>query len=264
MSLNNLIESEDQLVTSMGKAFLCERTVFRGKDLHHELGNLDWFQLYFYSITGRILNEKESKLLNYYWVATSYPDPSIWPNHVASLAGSVRSTASLSLMAGLSISEASIYGRRPERRALDFFYRTGKSLENGDTLEQIVAAELVKNKTIYGYGRPLAKIDERVPHTLKLVAELGLNKGKYLKIALELYNYLKRTKGLSMNIAAIDAALAADMGLNAEEYQLFMTPCFIAGIVPCYIDAREKPEGSFFPVRCSSILNKDTNRRHWD
>jgi len=264
MNIDQMTEHEDKLVTSMGKAFLCERTVFRGKDLHHDLGGLDWFQLYFYSITGRILNEKESKLLNYYWVATSYPDPSIWPNHVASLAGSVRSTASLSLMAGLAISEASIYGRRPERRALDFFYRAGDLLGNGLSLEALVESELKQNKTIYGYGRPLAKMDERVPHTLKLVSELGLDGGKYLKIALDLYQYLKETKGLSMNIAAIDAALAADAGLQPEEYQLFMTPCFIAGIVPCYIDARDKPEGSFFPVRCESIVNKGSIRREWD
>jgi citrate synthase len=263
MSIEKLIGSEDKLVTKMGKAFLCERTVFRGKDLHHDLGSLDWFQLYFYSITGRILNEKESKLLNYYWVATSYPDPSIWPNHVASLAGSVRSTASLSLMSGLAISEASIYGRRPERRALDFFYRAGELQDQGIGLEDIAEAELKKNKTIYGYGRPLAKMDERVPHTLRLVEELGLNEGRYLKIALDLYKHLKEEKGLSMNIAAIDAALAADAGLSPEDYQLFMTPCFIAGIVPCYIDARDKPEGSFFPVRCESIVYEGKSKRSW-
>ncbi len=263
MKIDELLSRESLLKTKMGKAFLCDRVVFRGKDLHNELGELDWFSLYFFSITGRILNANELKLMNYFWVSTSYPDPSIWPNHICALAGSARSTPSLSLMAGMSVSEASIYGRRPERKAIDFFYRAGKALESGSTIEMYVDEQLALKKIIYGYGRPLARIDERVPHTLKLVEELGLSKGKHLTIALDVYRYLKATKGLSMNIAAIDAALAADVGLTPEEYQLFMSPCFIAGMVPCYLDAKEKPEGGFFPIKCSSIIGETKVRRSW-
>lgn len=263
MNVDELLIRESLLKTKMGKAFLCDRVVFRGKDLHNELGSSDWFSLYFFSITGRHLGDKELKLFNYFWVSTSYPDPSIWPNHVSSLVGSVRSTPSLSLMAGLSISEASIYGRRPERKAIDFFYRAAKSLEDGNTVESFVDEQLSLKKTIFGYGRPLAKIDERVPHTLKLVEDLKLDNGKHLAIALEVYRYLNETKGLSMNIAAIDAALAADAGLSPEEYQLFMSPCFIAGMVPCYLDAKDKPEGSFFPIRCSNIVGRKKIKRKW-
>jgi len=263
MSINKLLDGEDKLSTSMGKAFLCERAVMRGKDIHNELGHLDWFRMNLFSITGREFSDQQIQLLNYFWVATSYPDPSIWPNHVASLAGSVRSTVSLSMMAGMAISEASIYGRRPERKALDFFYRAGASIENGEVLEQVLERELESRDIIYGYGRPLAKIDERIPHTLKLVSELGLDGGKYFKIALEIYHYLKKTKGLSMNIAAVNTSLVADIGLTVEEYQQFLTPCFVTGMAPCYIDARDKSEGSFFPVRCESIVNKESRRREW-
>lgn len=263
MNVDELLIRESLLKTKMGKAFLCDRVVFRGKDLHNELGELDWFSLYFFSITGRILNEPELKLMNYFWVSTSYPDPSIWPNHICALAGTTRSTASLSIMAGLSASEASIYGRRPERKAIDFFYKAAEAIEDGETIEAYVDEQIALKKTIYGYGRPLARIDERVPHTLKLVKELELDNGKHLKIALDVYRYLKDAKGLSMNIAAIDAALAADVGLTPEEYQLFMSPCFIAGMVPCYLDAKEIPEGGFFPLKCSSIVGETKARRNW-
>lgn len=264
MSIQNLLQSEDLLTTTMGKAFLCERAVMRGKDIHNELGDLDWFRMNLFSITGREFSDEQIRLLNYFWVATSYPDPSIWPNHVAALAGSARSTVSLSMMAGMAISEASIYGRRPERRALDFFYRAKKRIDNGENLQAIVENELESHGIIYGYGRPLAKIDERIPHTLKLVSELGLDNGAHFQLALKIYELLKRTRGLSINIAAVNTSLVADIGLTVEEYQQFLTPCFITGMAPCYIDARDKPEGSFFPVRCSSILNKGTNRRSWD
>ncbi len=264
MSNARLLDSEDHLLTDKGKAFLCERVVYRGKDLHHEMADKDWFSLYLYGITGRHFDEPQLKILNYIWMCTSYPDPSIWPNHVTALAGSVRSTASLSLMAGLSISEASVYGRRPDKRAMDFFIRSGKKLDDGLSVAEIIESELKKHKTIYGYGRPLVKIDERVLHLIKFAQDLGFNEGKHFKLAIDVYHYLKDKKGLSINVAALAAALAADFGLSTEDYHLYLTPCFIAGMVPCYIDAKEKPEGTFFPMRCESIVNQGSMKRKWD
>ena len=116
---------------------------------------------------------------------------------------------------------------------------------------------------IYGYGRPLAKIDERIPHTIKLVEELGLDNGKHYQLALEIFKYLKENKGLSMNIAAVNTALVADIGLTTEEYQQFLTPCFVTGMAPCYIEARDKEEGAFFPVRCESIVTSRKERKEW-
>lgn len=250
-------------ITDKGKAFLGDRVVMRGKDLHNDLGMLDWFSLYFFSITGREPSEKESRLLNFYWVATSYPDPSIWPNNVSALAGTARSTSSLSLVSGLAVSEASIYGRRPERKAINFFYRAAKAVNSGMLITEFADKELEKHGLIYGYGRPLARIDERIPHTLSLVRELDMADGIHLEYALEIYRYLKETKGLSMNIAAIDAALAADIGLTEDEYQLLLTPCFIAGMVPCFQDTNEKTEGAFFPLKCANIQGKKKVRRAW-
>ena len=263
MNLEQLKELEVCWETEMGKAFLCERAVMRGKDIHHELSSLDWFRVNLFSITGREFTDEQLRLLNFFWVATSYPDPSIWPNHVASLAGTVRTTVSLAMIAGMAISEASIYGRKPERKALDFFYRAQAKIEKGESLEVILQTELDERGVIYGYGRPLAKIDERIPHTIKLVEELGFDQGKHYQLALAIFRYLKKNKGLSMNIAAINTALIADIGLSTEEYQQWATPCFVTGMTPCYIEARDKSEGAFFPVRCSSIKYDGRTRRKW-
>lgn len=263
MNTEQLTDLETRWETKMGKAFLCERAVMRGKDIHHELTSLDWFRMNLFSITGREFDDKQVRLLNFFWVATSYPDPSIWPNHVASLAGTARTTVSLAMMAGMAISEASIYGRRPERKALDFFYRAQAKIEAGIPLEELLQEELDERGVIYGYGRPLAKIDERIPHTIQLVQELGLDQGKYYQLALKIYKYLKVNKGLSMNIAAINTALVADIGLSTEEYQQFLTPCFVTGMAPCYIEARDRNEGAFFPVRCESIVCASHQRKKW-
>ena len=123
MSIDHLLQAEDRLVTDMGKAFLTERVVLRGKDLHHELGDRSWKEVFLYAITGREFSTEQVRFLNFMWVASSYPDPGIWPNQAAALGGTARTTASLAMIAGLSISEAKIYGRRPERKILDFFLR---------------------------------------------------------------------------------------------------------------------------------------------
>jgi hypothetical protein len=264
MNIDELNRCSSELRTKIGKAFLCERAVLRGKDIHHEMGSWTWFKTFLFAITGRELQENQLRMLNYFWVATSYPDPSIWPNHVAALGGSARTTSSLAQIAGMAISEASIYGRKPERKALDFFYRAEKKSKSGVSLESIVEDELETNRIIYGYGRPLARLDERVPHTLKKIEELGLEQGEHFQRALSIYRYLKETRGLSMNIAAVNTALVADMKLTPEEYQLFLTPCFITGMVPCYIDARDNPEGSFFPVRCENLSYTGVSERKWE
>lgn len=264
MKSNTLLEHEDRLHTKMGKAFLCERVVFRGKDLHHDLCQNDWFSLYLYSITGREFLDIEKKALNFIWSSTSYPDPSIWPNNNSALAGSVRTTASLSLMSGMVISEASLYGRRPDKRSIDFFLRAAKAIDEGSTLEDFIELELGLYKKIYGYGRPLAKVDERIPHTINKMKALGLNEGRYFKMALEVYKYLNKKKGLSINVAALAAAICADCGFDAHEYHLFLTPAFLAGMVPCYLESNERPEGAFFPIRCESIVYSGKSRRSWN
>ena len=61
-----------------------------------------------------------------------------------------------------------------------------------------------------------------------------------------------------------ETALSADLGLSPEEHQLFLTLVFVAGMPPCYIDARDRPEGAFFPLRCDGIVYEGTApRRRW-
>ena len=267
MSLEDLELSENHLLTVMGKAFFTERVVYRGRDLHHEVCKDDWFSHYLFGITGRDFSAKEKQLLNFVWSCTSFPDPSIWPNTNSSLGGAARTTASLSLIAGMAISEASIYGRRPEIRSIDLLFRAAHSIEGGESLPAVIENEIEQYQIIYGYGRPLARQDERVPHILQKMIELefGLDggHGKYVTLALQIHRYLNDKKGLSINAAALISAVCADMGFDAKEYNLFLFPTFLAGMLPCYIEARDKKEGCFFPIRCTSIRYEGKARRSW-
>lgn len=263
MSIQDLLAAEDNLENALGKAFLKERVVMRGLDLHHDLADMDWFETHLFSITGRRFTAEQLELLNYIWSSTGYPDASIWPNNTAALAGSVRSTASLAMAAGLINSEATLFGGRPLKRTQDFFLRAKKMREQGASIEAIVEDEIKARKVIFGYGRPLASIDERVPHTLKKVRELGFGEGACVKLCLEINDYLIETKKIAMNIVALDGAIGADFGFTPEEFHLYMNLCFYSGQPPCYLDALSRPEGSFFPIRCESIVYSGKNRRAW-
>jgi hypothetical protein len=260
-----LFESEDHWVTVMGAWFPGERVVLRGQDLFHDLKDLSWMALLLYGITGRIPDERQVRLFNGFWtLCTSYPEPRLWNNRVTALAGTTRSTAALAIGAANAVSEASIYGRRPGMRAIDFLLRTKEQLDKGQDLSELVRTELKKYKRIFGYGRPIIGQDERIEPLMALAKELGFAEGPYVKLAFAVEQILLRDRGyLHMNIAVLLAALAADQGLSRREYYHFMVLCFSAGMFPCYLDAMNKPEGTFFPLRCDRVAYTGKPYRIW-
>ena len=260
-----LIQTEGRLTTRMGAAFPGEgRVVFRGKDLHADLTDLDWMGLYLYSITGRRFNETQIKVLSGLWKTTSYPEPRLWNNRVCGLAGTSRSTGVLAITAGMAVSEAGIYGRRASIRAIDFLVRTKKALDQGADLLECIKKELGKHRNIYGYGRPVTRQDERIPHLLNLIKEAGLEQGAYIRMVFEIERLLLEGRWrMHMNFSALASAIACEVGLSPREYYLFMIPCFVAGMLPCFIDAVEKPEGVFFPLGCERLRYEGASRRSW-
>lgn len=260
-----LLDYEDHWVTRMGAWFPGERVVFRGKDLFHELNQAGWMALLLYGITGRRFDDRQLKLFEGIWtLCTSYPDPRLWNNRVAALAGTARSTAALAIGAANAVSEASIYGRRPDIRAIDFLLRTRQRLEQGEDLQTLIKAELKTYRGIFGYGRPLVRRDERIEPMMSLAGELGFAQGVYVKLSFAIEEVLKKGRWrLSMNVAALAAALAADQDLTREQYYQFLVLSFSAGMFPCYLDTSEQPEGAFFPFRCDRVKYRGKRRRRW-
>jgi hypothetical protein len=258
-----LIESADRLSTRMGQAFVGTRAVFRGYDLHAELRHLDWMALYVLGITGRHHTEPQLKLLHALWVCTSYPDARIWNNRTAALAGSARSTPGLGIAAALAMSEATIYGGHPYVSSIDFFVRAQRHEARGGSLSSFVESELAKGR-IYGYGRPIACVDERLPWVLDIARDLQLDGGSHLRIALEVEQLLvERSPKLRMNYAALMSALCADLGFTPTEMHHFQVPVFMAGMSPCFIEAAEREPGTVFPMSCAHIAYEGHAPRAW-
>jgi citrate synthase len=248
----------------VGAAVLGSHAIFRGKNLHTELGDLSWMAIYLLGITGRRFSDAQLRVLEALWCYTSYPDSRIWNNRVAALAGSTRSTGNLALAAALAVSEAGIYGQGPCIRAIEFLYRTRAALDAGATLEPLVREELHRSRSLGGYGRPVTAADERSEPLLRLARSLGLGDGPYLKLAGAIERCLLENRyRLHMNYAGVAAGLAADIGLSPREYYFYLFPVFLAGMPPCYIDASERPEGAFLPLPCDGVAHRGRAKRPW-
>jgi len=242
------------LHTKVGACWPGTRAVFRGHDLHQDLRNSDWMDLYVFGITGRRFTPQQLKLLHGIWVITSYPDTRLWNNRVAGLAGNVRSSPTLGMSAGIAVSEATVYGGGAGLRAIDFITRAAKAVDSGQALHAFVGQELT-SRYLYGYGRPIHAVDERLQWLAQLAREQGMADGKHFKLAFEVANTLAEMgkTNLKMNYAGMTSALGADLGLSRREFQLFRVPLFFAGMPPCWVEAADKPEGTLFPTPCDGI-----------
>jgi hypothetical protein len=260
-----LRQSVGRVKSSVGGAFIGSHVLFRGKDLHAELAQASWMDLYLFGITGRRFSDGELRLFEAIWTYTSYPDARIWNNRVAALGGSSRSTGNLAVSAALAVSEAAIYGRGIDIRASDFLRRTRDHLAADGELGPWVLQELTERRSLAGYGRPISsRRDERLDPILDLARSLGLAGGPFLQLAQDIERFLLGSRlRMSANYAAIAAALTADMGLSPREHYLYVHAAFIAGMLPCYIDAAARPAGTFLPLPCASVAYEGAPKRSW-
>jgi hypothetical protein len=260
-----LRENAGVLKSRMGTFYPGSHVIFRGHDLHEDLKDMDWLELYVFGITGRRFTKEQLRLMHAMWTCTSYPDVRLWNNRVAALAGSSRSSGTLGLAAALAVSEASIYGGGILARTVDFFVRTQRRMENGEDLAACLNEELAERRIIGGYGRPIINADERIRHLLALARDLGLDQGPHLRLAFAVEEQLLASGRwrLKMNYAALIAALGADIGLTTREFSLLMFPMFLAGMPPGYIEASDRPEGTLYPIPCSDILYEGEPSRTW-
>lgn len=264
MTPQQLEQSVGRVVTRMGAVFPGERAVFRGRDLFTSLKDLDWLELYLFGITGRRYTQQQMRVLHVLWTHNSYPDPRLWNNRVAALAGTARSTGPLGIAAALAVSEAKIYGGASQKRCSEFLTRAKKMVDEGADLEALVRTEIKEKRGIGGYGRPIVRNDERIVPIMAIVREQGLENGPHLKLAFEVERILLEGRWRwQMNSVGLTAALCADFGMDPREYYLVAIPVFLAGMPPCYLDAAEKPEGQLFPLPCRMLSYEGVARRSW-
>lgn len=264
---DTLLAYEDNWETELGAWFPGETVIFRGLDVFKDLNHLDWVGMWFYSITGRFFSDKQVELFSRLWVVcTSYPEPRIWNNRVAALSATSRSTGMLALAAAIGVSEGKIYGGQANIGSVDFITRAKRAVvDEGQDLDTFLKKEIKRIRQIpFGYGRPIINGDERVPYALSLAEELGFADGPHVKLTLAVEEALNRLRyRAKINIGGLSAALWADQGISPKEYYYLAGVTYSAGMMACYVDAVEKPAGSFFPLRCDRIEYSGVAPRKW-
>ncbi|MGV6806473.1 MAG: hypothetical protein ACWA5K_01045 [bacterium] len=261
-----LKEQERFWETSLGKWFPGERVVFRGKDLFKDLGDFTFTQMLYFAASGRIY---EGDLLHFMssanTVCTSYPDPRLWNNRVAALAGTVRSTPSLAASAATAASEAQTFGHGVIFKSSDLIRRAKIKTDNGESIGDFLETEIKHYRGLPGFGRPVTSKDERLEPILKKAKELGLGDGGHVQLLFEIQDYLDKTRRrLKLNISGLFTALMADIGITPTEFNLFFLFCFSGGIIGCHADALEHTEGSFFPFSVARINYSGQEARQWE
>ena len=267
MNTRHFLESyEGPLKTEMGGCFPGERIVFRGYDLHKDLGDLDNMELFALGITGRHFPKSVIKVLHALQVCTSYPDPRLWNNRVVALAGSTRSTGTLAISAGIAASEAVIFGWQTTFSIADFLIRAMQSLANGQLLPDILKEEFQKHKYIRGYGRPVATnlVDERLPFVIKTMKDVNITPGPYFQLALDIEQTLiKIGRPLRANYAPVVTSTLLDFGFSLHQAHMFLVPLLHNAMYPLFLEALERPACATFPLRCSKIKYDGPEARAW-
>jgi hypothetical protein len=260
-----LRENVGRVKSRVGGAFIGSHVLFRDKNLHTELADASWLELYLFGVTGRRFSSEQLRLFEAIWVYTSYPDARIWNNRVAALAGSTRSTGNLAISAALAVSEGGIFGRGIDLRASEFLVRACAQVAAGAELGPLVRRELAERRSLAGYGRPISnQRDERLDPILKLARSLGLADGPHVRLAHDVERFLLESRfRMAMNYGAMAAALSADMGLSPREHYLYCFGAFLGGMPPCYLDASERPAGTLLPLPCDGVAYHGAPKRPW-
>ena len=116
-----------------------------------------------------------------------------------------------------------------------------------------------------GYGRPISNHrDERLDPTLKLARSLGLADGPHVRLAHDIERFLLDSRlRMAMNYGALGAALTADLGLSPREHYMYRFGAFLAGMPPCYLDARIDLPGRSYPYLATAFAYEGAPKRDW-
>jgi hypothetical protein len=264
---DTLKQFEGPLKTKMGKAFPGTRAVFRGVDLHSTFKDATWMDLHVYSITGKRLQANQLRVLEGLCTCTSYPDPRLWNNRIAALAGSARSTGRAGLTGAMAVADASIYCGIVEITVADFLVRAYQQISAGGHLENFLQEERTRTKIIKGFGRPVATkdVDERIPFTLDLLKRENVEIGEHFKLAFDIERTLTKVLGreLPMTYSTALMAVPLDFGFAVQECYLFANIATYLGMTPGYLEALERPEGATFVMRCERLQYDGPSHRKW-
>ena len=247
----------NKVYSSVGK-WIGGKTVFvRDKNLFDDFfDKKSYFQLYFYSITGREMSSEFSIWLENNFMCTSYPDQRIWCNQIGSLSGGTKVSPVAGVVSGILSSDSRAYGCQTTFRCMNFLKDLKVKKDAGFDVFEYIKSVPKKNglPSIPGFIRPVNVQDERIPHLEKMTTRLGFEVGEYMSLANEVSSYMIAEYDSGMNIGGFTSAFFLDRGLSPQEGYQLKSMSVASGVMACFVGERTKnSENGFLPFHCSDI-----------
>lgn len=241
--------------------------VIHGRGLLNELlGERSYFQLLMLNITGRLPERRLADWVEGTFMCLSWPDARIWCNQIATYAGTLRTSPTAAVSAGLLASESRLYGPGTVISATDFIVAALQDHQRGITPSNVIKNYQQRHKTraIPGYGRPVARGDERVVAMKRLAERLNFETGAHLALANSIEIELLKDAGESMNLAGYIMAFLSDLDYSAAEIHSLYSICVEAGLLACYREALTSPPDSFMPMQVTDVDYTGPAPRPWN
>jgi citrate synthase len=179
-----------------------DKIVVRGKDLPNEiLGHLNLGDMAFLELTGRVPNERESKIFNA--MVVTLVEHGITPSAMVARLTYLGAPEALqaSVAAGLlGLGSVFVGSMEGVARILSDAVASGKDAKT----------VLAENRRMPGLGHPIHKpVDPRSQRLFELARETGFY-GKYCALMEE----IAKTRGITLNATGAIGALACELGLD--------------------------------------------------
>jgi hypothetical protein len=262
---NNTVKEYDllrnRIVSNKGGWIIGKGVFNQGYSMLDELvGKISYFQLLIFNITGKLVSENLAKWIEAFYQTVSWPDPRIWCNQIAALAGTAKTGPVSAIAAGVLASDSKLYGPGVIEPIAKFLIETESKRSSGEDLVELLEKYLANKRkkvgdkaVVIGFSRPIATGDERVPILKNIARELDLVKGAHEILAENIHNYVHKKYAEGINVGGFVAALLVDQGFNIKEIYRLTTFAASAGIHACYAEYFDKPENHFLPMRCEDI-----------
>lgn len=241
--------------------------LIHGRGLLSELlGEISYMQLLMLNVTGRLPERRVADWVEGTFMCLSWPDARIWCNQIATYAGTLRASPVAAVSAGLLASESRLYGPGTALAATGFIVEALEAHRAGHSPVEIVAGFRRRHRTraVPGFGRPVARGDERVVAMKRLAQKSGFDVGPHLALADAVEAVLRDEAGESMNLAGYLAAVLSDLGYSAEESHTLYAICVQGGLLACYREAVTGAPDTFMPMRVDDVRYTGPAPRRWD
>lgn len=240
-----MTDAQLRVTTRLARA-IDDAILFRGVDLTRDLIEEDYLSVVSLALGNRRLNEEECALIGRLGVLASIGDPRIWPMKMARIIGSY-GRPQMAIAASFAMLDDAPIGPHPAQLTAKFFASIAdQHLDRAKALSQaksVIAKWMADKRSVPGFGVPKRQEDERNKAIHRWYAQNVEVPGRHWELYRDIAAHMSEHYDLGPNFAAPIAAIALDVGFDADVVAVFTSFLVFWGIAAnAHEGTRESPE----------------------